>query len=582
MGGKESIRGFIYQGFASVLEALTQDYWDRIYVEYPVGNKIDIALELNGCLIKSIQVKSSINLFSKSSIAEWINELTTEAKSKEYSIFLIGSCDEDATTFINAISYYKTGTIPKKSKKSLKGFNTTIFDTHNITITVLPFNESILQSITRDALHRYISFKEFKLEFKRLELISKALTFEQMLLGIEGDSISKVDFDKIIFDWIDLTSVGMLKSVFQHAKHELVFYNQETNKYSPTMSECYITEYYSYRKYLQDYTNSCIKLIMAIDSIKLPTHDIVKPKEKENNITTIIDEINPKPQSLIGSDILKNLVPIDSSSFIPNMLEFLSNYAEISDTKKEESIREIKELFDIDIEKEFFFVGNFKKEMNYGSYRNTSYKYSGSDIEEQKHNMIIDLQYKIAVYKIFVNFINNISMYCVLPIAIHNISENTDENITVKLFIDKSSVRLFQGEQYPNDDYSQYIAEPFCKDNGIISSIFGFKADSNIGVEPENQNRYVTINQNATHEYTSEDFYAELDKYVAQNTYDDKDFYIVELKLEKGLRPKELKFLNKIVILHSLKSNLEIKYKILSNNTDGSNEGILTVIKSNQ
>ncbi|MGE4282836.1 MAG: hypothetical protein AB7G87_03870 [Clostridia bacterium] len=580
MGGKESIRGFLYQGFASVLEALTQDYWDRIYVEYPVGNKIDIALELKGCLIKSIQVKSSINLFSKSNIVTWITELVTEAISKEYSIFLIGSCDEDANTFINAISYYKTGVIPEKSRKSLEGFDTTIFDTHNIAITVLPFDESILQSITRDALHKYLSFKEFRLDYKCLELISESVIFSQMLLGTKGNSISKVDFDKKIFDWIHLTSGGILKSVFQHAKHELVFYNQETNKYSPTISECHITEYYSYKKYLQDYKDSCIKLIKAIDSIKLLTHDIVKSKEKENDITTTIDEITSEHQSLINSDMLKNLVPRGSSSFIPNMLEFLSGYAEISDAKKEESIREIKELFDIDIEKEFFFVGNLKKEMDLGTFGNTSYKYHGSDIEEQKHDMIIDLQYKIAVYNTLIDFVNNISMCCILPIAIHNISENTDENITVKLFIEKSSVRLFQGDQYPKDDFIQYIAEPFCKDNGIISSIFGFKADSNIGVEPKNQNWYKTTNKNGNHDYTSEDFYAELDKYIAQNTYDDKNSYIVELKLEKGLRPKELKFLNKIIILHSLKSNLEIKYKILSDNTDGSNEGILTVIKS--
>ena len=37
MGGKEASRGFIYQGFAAVLEALTQDGWDKIYVEFPTA-----------------------------------------------------------------------------------------------------------------------------------------------------------------------------------------------------------------------------------------------------------------------------------------------------------------------------------------------------------------------------------------------------------------------------------------------------------------------------------------------------------------------------------------------------------------
>ncbi|RJE47909.1 hypothetical protein A7K50_01310 [Dehalobacter sp. MCB1] len=579
MGGKESIRGFLYQGFASVLEALTQEFWDKIYVEYPIGNKVDIALESQGSLIKSIQVKSSINLFNKSSIVAWMNELATEAPSKEYSIFLIGSCDEDANTFINAISYYKTGVIPEKSRKSLEGFDTTFFDTHNITITVLPFDELILQSITRDALHKYLSFKEFRLDYKCLELIAASVIFTQMLLGTKGKNISKVDFDKRIFDWIDLTSGGMLKSVFQHAKLELVFYNQETNEYSPTMPECNITKYYSYKKYLQSCRDNCFNLIRDIDSIKLPTHDTEELKEKENEIIAI-NEINPEPQSLISSGMLKNLVPHNSTSFIPNILELFSSYAEIPDTKKEDYIREIKELFDLEIEKEFFFVGNLKKEVNLGTFGNTSYKYHGSDVEKQKHDLIIDLQCEIAIYKILIDFINNIRMCCALPIAIHNISENPDKNITVKLFIDKSSVGLFQGNQYPTNDFIQYMAEPFCKENGIISSVFGFKADSNVSVEPKNQSWYKPKNHNGTYEYTSENFYTELDTYIAQNTYDDKDFYIIELKLENDLRPKELKFLNKIILIQSPKDNLEIKYKILSNNTDGSNEGVLIVTKS--
>ena len=47
MGGKEASRGFLYQGFASVLEALTdKGNWDKIYVEFPTSNdKVDIALE---------------------------------------------------------------------------------------------------------------------------------------------------------------------------------------------------------------------------------------------------------------------------------------------------------------------------------------------------------------------------------------------------------------------------------------------------------------------------------------------------------------------------------------------------------
>ncbi len=66
MGGKEALRGFLYQGFASVLEALCHEGWDRIYIELDSKNdKVDIALEANHVIVKSIQVKSTINIFKK-------------------------------------------------------------------------------------------------------------------------------------------------------------------------------------------------------------------------------------------------------------------------------------------------------------------------------------------------------------------------------------------------------------------------------------------------------------------------------------------------------------------------------------
>lgn len=76
MGGKEASRGFLYQAFASVLEALCQKNWDKIYIELKSNDdKVDIALEENGRIIKSIQVKSTINTFSKSSIQTWLSDL---------------------------------------------------------------------------------------------------------------------------------------------------------------------------------------------------------------------------------------------------------------------------------------------------------------------------------------------------------------------------------------------------------------------------------------------------------------------------------------------------------------------------
>ena len=79
MGGKEASRGFLYQGFASVLDALTdKGNWDKIYVEFPTSNdKVDIALEQQNQIVKCIQVKSTINTFNlKVHITYFINQIT--------------------------------------------------------------------------------------------------------------------------------------------------------------------------------------------------------------------------------------------------------------------------------------------------------------------------------------------------------------------------------------------------------------------------------------------------------------------------------------------------------------------------
>ena len=105
MGGKDGSRGYLYQTFASIFQALCLDNWDKIYVEYNSENdKVDIALERNGNTVKSIQVKSSVNSFDRSAIIEWTNDLIKDdIGATECELFLIGQLAPSAIKFKNAI-----------------------------------------------------------------------------------------------------------------------------------------------------------------------------------------------------------------------------------------------------------------------------------------------------------------------------------------------------------------------------------------------------------------------------------------------------------------------------------------------
>lgn len=134
MGGKEASRGFLYQGFASVLQALTSECnWDKIYVEFPTSNdKVDIALEKQHQIVTCIQVKSTINTFSKSDITTWLNDLIKDIESPEYELFLIGQCDKPASTFIKSIGKYYAKELDKETISSLDGFDTVLLDKKHI------------------------------------------------------------------------------------------------------------------------------------------------------------------------------------------------------------------------------------------------------------------------------------------------------------------------------------------------------------------------------------------------------------------------------------------------------------------
>lgn len=210
MGGKEASRGFLYQGFASILEALTDNSWDKIYVEFPTsGDKVDIALECNKEIIKSIQVKSTINTFNESSVIDWLYQIIKDVESKEYQIFLIGHCERKTVDLINAIKKYQENMTDKKSQKALISINKDLLN-YKISFKTLSCDTDILLRIVRDALHEYISFKgkgNF-ISFDQIDFIAASIITNQMLLSTEGIGIKKSEFDKKILKWLELLSCG--------------------------------------------------------------------------------------------------------------------------------------------------------------------------------------------------------------------------------------------------------------------------------------------------------------------------------------------------------------------------------------
>lgn len=198
MGGKEGSRGYLYQAFASVLEIMIQKNWDKIYIEFQSDDdKVDIALEENNRVFKSIQVKSTINTFSKNSLKKWLQDLINDdVGSTEFELYLIGQCDNDAVTFINSIDKFQRNKLDDKAQKSLIGFDTSIIQGRKINFTCIPFNVNILLKIVRDSLFRYISYSNQMMTFDQINFIASATINDQMISSTHGDGIDRKTFDK--------------------------------------------------------------------------------------------------------------------------------------------------------------------------------------------------------------------------------------------------------------------------------------------------------------------------------------------------------------------------------------------------
>lgn len=118
MGGQEGLRGYVYQGIVAIIKALDLDGWNYISVEYQTENdRVDIALLDSDRVVSAVQVKSSINLFEKRDVIQWINQITGDVDSELYELYLLGNPQEDTNVFINSIGQYYEGVNTKKDAR---------------------------------------------------------------------------------------------------------------------------------------------------------------------------------------------------------------------------------------------------------------------------------------------------------------------------------------------------------------------------------------------------------------------------------------------------------------------------------
>ncbi|WWR21527.1 hypothetical protein V1226_09220 [Lachnospiraceae bacterium JLR.KK009] len=548
MGGQAGIRGYVYQGIVAIIKALGKNGWNKISVEYnsPL-DKVDIALLDDDVIIEAIQVKSSINLFSRENIIKWIEDLLADVPASQYELILLGTPDENANIFINSVGQYYKGENTQKMKNSLNGYEA-ILDTNKIMIRSLPFDQDILLAQVRDMLNEYIDKKGFAVKQSVLARLAEMILGADMLLATAGQSISREHYDKRIFDWLNLSCGQQLKNDNQFSSIEAVFYSKGKflNKIKP------------------------LGIIDLQGYIQLKQNNDRKAK-------TVIDEmiqidVNAQDQPIIinGEEYINVKDP---------MLQSKTEAQEyVVDSKlKENIITYVNELFGICLDESFFDFGSLKKKKGL----NGIDVLVGTDKQKRKERLMWDLIKRISEALEYENYISAFQDIKILPVVLRNNGRINDKKIMLTLKIPAKSVSFLDLNMVVNTLCSQFEMAKELNDDNITELIWTPTEDENIGWEG-NGGFYSMIDTKRY--FNSQSLAIEKEKMLEElkhqieyeKIYDANDNVIIKWEMD-GLRPEEALMLSKYLVFKDIKENTVIDYSIMSQEASGKIEGKLFV-----
>ena len=566
MGGQEGSRGYIYQGISAIFSSFIENDWSNISVEYKTKNdKVDIALLAEDeRVMKTIQVKSSVNSFSKSMIKGWITELMEDVTADSYQLILIGNCDNSANLFVKSVAKYNELTQLEEMDKEtadVLGDFISILEKGNVQICVLPFDEQNLIGIVRDSLNRYISHKGYVIDYLGLEELSYALLSLQMLLGTRGGIQKRCDYEKKIEEWLLLSSNGGMKKKGVFSELQVSAVDIDNGVPSVSAETIPFAKLPSLINTIDEYLIKGKVLIEKIEKI------ILEPARKveEKDVEDILDANETDESINIGGVIYTKV-----KGMTLNLWEKKS--AEISEDEKEELINKVKNIWDIKLSKGFFNVGQLKKCILKNPHLR-SVDYEGTSDEIEKNELIQELEgciwwlEKIEIIKKIFSPIH------LIPMCISNCGNVADKSITVCI--------------RPGDDYEVFSIESVAEDDrslldcfsdnlleeDFLQNIIGVRGTPSISLENLETGSEIPIEEGkfGRRTFDFEDFVCEWKSFQKEIEEDGLIKYAIS-----ALRAGETKWMAPYIILIPKKQSIRIEYVIYSEYAGEKKEGSLT------
>lgn len=315
--------------------------------------------------------------------------------------------------------------------------------------------------------------------------------------------------------------------------------------------------------------DKCRSLIETISRIKLesPKEEIAPLESKEEPQNTVI----VKPDGT-------NLTPIKTE-----WLQKLTNASYLVKVKKDEMeyvARQVKSWFGIDLQDDFFCLGNLHRET--AILAGQSSELIGSVDEKTKYNNFQELEYNLHRISLLDMYIETFKGMYLFPLAIQNTSSISDKDISIVISIDsKMADVILPNAKLINQELVG--VEGLIYDEGIIKNLLimpetkdiqydeDISYDINDSLSQMRRTPIIGIG-NSYPEYDSSDYEREIRKYIAtpiDGSVNEFDFNI------KGLRPKEKSWLGAAILLRPKTDTVSLSYSIISQMSDGSLSGRL-------
>lgn len=529
MGGKDGSRGYLYQALVAVLDAIEKDDWIEVYLEYETDNdKVDIAFKDTNENLEVIQVKSSINNFSKSDINKWLIELIEDKpNANKFKLELIGTGESNTTKYINSIKKISKNKSDKTSDEISQTIPELILSNVNkVDIEILNNDMGSFEKSIGFTIYKLLDANGYSVPAKMIDLIVGGITYQFNKLCTSGDFVSRDEFIENILEWAS--------------------YNYALNRENNIKKYFDIKYYYGnqfYDKLDEDIGIDINEKDKEVKKLRLEIEDIYK------DIKFIDIRYKNKKEKMRA---LGFYTPIEKSLGFTSSISSSSRKARLSAELQDNIIGYFNSI-GIEIYEDFFNLRNLMIKNNI--YFLDREELLGNEELKNKYLLLKELGEKIEYinkYEDIREYFDYLSKYKILPLSIKNISSRYLEDITLNLKIPKNICIL-------NKDNINLPDEFIIKDiTEVLDKLLCGIEDSNI----KSFSRKRRINNSILGIESNEEKFIEFIDYIFEYKIfnNEEDYTILQCNF-KGLKPHEAMYLPMNLMIKS-NDSFKIEYSI--------------------